>query len=101
MNGGRLMTWFHLLIGVLIGLLGLRLLVKLFAGRPDNPLIAALLQGTAPLTAPLAVLDTGLPRFGAVLEISTLVLIGLLLALLLLPPLLQAAARTLSGRQDG
>lgn len=88
------------LIGALIGLLTARLLVQLFAGRPDNPLIALLLQLTAPLIAPLAPLDVAQPRFGAVLEISTLATMLLLAALLLLPPLLAAAARGLRSGED-
>lgn len=91
----RLAAAWYGLLGAVIGLLTVRLIVQLFAGRPDNLLIQLLLQITAPLTEPLAVLDAGQPRFGAILEISTLVLIGLLLAVLLLPPIITAAARSL------
>jgi hypothetical protein len=98
----RLIAVWHGLLGAVIALLSVRLIVQLFAGRPDNLLISLLLQVTAPLTAPLAMLDAGQPRFGAILEISTLVLIGLLTALLLLPAAVAAAGRSLpsAGSQD-
>jgi hypothetical protein len=58
-----------------------RLVLRLFAARLDNPFVQALYGVTAPLVAPLAVLDAGQPRFGAVLEYSTLVCILLLLGI--------------------
>ena len=63
------------LVGLIEGLLLLRLVALLFAARPDNPWIALLLALTAPVTAPLGMLDqwAGQPRFGAGLELATLV----------------------------
>jgi hypothetical protein len=65
-------------LGGLTALLLARLLLRLFAARPDNPIFAALFTITMPPRA-LAALDAGQPRFGAVLEFSTLALIVLLL----------------------
>jgi YggT family protein len=65
-------------LGGLTALLLARLLLRLFAARPDNPIIAALFTISMPPRA-LAALDAGQPRFGAVLEFSTLALIVLLL----------------------
>jgi len=67
------------LFGSLDALLCARLLLRLFAARPDNPFFRTLFDATAPLVAPLSFLDTGQPRFGAVLEFSTLVCILLLI----------------------
>lgn len=53
-------------------LLLVRLLARLLAARPDNPAFAVLYLATGPLVAPLAALDQGQRRFGAVLEFSTL-----------------------------
>lgn len=50
-----------------------RLVLRLFAARPDNPSVAAIYWLTNPLAAALAALDVGQPTFGAVLELSTLV----------------------------
>ena len=66
------------ILGGLIALLLARLVLRLFAARPDNPIVAPLLTITTPPRM-LAALDTGQPRFGAVLEFSTLALIILLL----------------------
>ena len=66
------------MLGGLIALLLARLVLRLLAARPDNPIFAALLTITAPPRA-LAALDAAQPRFGAVLEFSTLALIVLLL----------------------
>jgi YggT family protein len=49
-----------------------RLVLRLFAARPDNPAVAAIYWLTEPWAAALAVLDAGQPQFGAVLEFSTL-----------------------------
>ena len=65
-------------VGGLDALLLARLVLRLFAARPANPFVQALLAVTAPLVAPLAFLDANQPRFGAVLEFSTLVCILLL-----------------------
>ena len=66
------------ILGGAIALLLARILLKLFAGRPENPVIGALFALTAPPPA-LLFLDAGQPRFGAVLELSTLALVVLLL----------------------
>lgn len=61
-----------------------RLVLRLFAARPDNPAIAVLLRITEPLIVPLAFLDAGQPRFGAVLECSSLALFLILCAAVIL-----------------
>jgi uncharacterized protein YggT (Ycf19 family) len=55
-----------------------RLVLKLFAARPDHPVFASLFLLTTPLTMPLQFLDAQQPRFGAVLEFSTLAMIALI-----------------------
>ncbi len=62
------------LVGLIEGLLLLRLVALLFAARPDNPWIALLLALTAPFTVPFRLLDqwAGQPRFGARLELATI-----------------------------
>ncbi len=65
-------------LGGITSLLLARLVLRLVAARPDNPIFAALFTITAPLPA-FAALDAGQPRFGAVLEFSTLTQIVLLL----------------------
>lgn len=80
------------LIGALDALLFARLVLRLFAARPDNPVVQVLLGVTAPLVLPLAFLDTRQPRFGAVLEFSTLA------GILLLPLLVLVLWRLISGR---
>lgn len=69
-----------LLVGATSGVLCARLVVKLLAGRPDNPVFRALTAASDPLVAPLAVLNEGQPRFGAVLEFSTLAALFFVLA---------------------
>jgi uncharacterized protein YggT (Ycf19 family) len=66
------------ILGGITALLLARLVLRLFAARPDNPIFAAVFAITTPPRA-LAVLDAGQPRFGAVLEFSTLALIAILL----------------------
>jgi hypothetical protein len=66
------------MLGGVTALLLARLVLRLVAARPDNPIFAALFAVTTPPQA-LAALDAGQPRFGAVLEFSTLALIVLLL----------------------
>lgn len=66
------------LAGAVEALLLARLVLRLFAARPDNPFVAGLLGLTQPLVAPLAALDAAQPRFGAALELSTLALSALL-----------------------
>jgi uncharacterized protein YggT (Ycf19 family) len=77
----RPITW---LCGALWALLLARLVLRLFAARPDNAFVAALYAFTKPLMAPLAALDASQPRFGAVLELSTLALVVVLPAVLYL-----------------
>jgi hypothetical protein len=67
-------------LGAAVALLLVRLVLKLFAARPGNPIVAALFTVTTPPPF-LAALDAGQPRFGAVLEFSTLALIVLVLAI--------------------
>jgi uncharacterized protein YggT (Ycf19 family) len=80
MNLRHILTY---LLGGLGALLLARLLLSLLAARPDNPVFQALFGLTAPLVAPLRFLDAGQPRFGAVLELSTLALFLLLMVLAL------------------
>ena len=65
-------------IGGIEGLLLARLVLRLFAARPDNPFVRVFLDLTGPLLVPLAFLDSGQPRYGAALELSTLALVMLL-----------------------
>lgn len=71
------------LLGAGAALLGARLLLRLLAARPDNPVLSVFFALTAP-PGPLAALDRGQPRFGATLELSTLALMLVLLALAIL-----------------
>ncbi len=68
-----------ILLGAVEALLLARIVLRLLAARPDNPVFALLFALTGPLVAPFAGLDTEQPRFGSVLELSTLAL-SLLLA---------------------
>jgi YggT family protein len=70
-------------LGGVTALLLARLVLRLFAARPDNPIFATVFAITTPPRA-LAVLDAGQPHFGAMLEFSTLALIIVLLAAVLL-----------------
>ena len=65
------------LVGGITALLLARLVLRLVAARPDNPIFAGVFAITTPPQA-LAALDAGQPHFGAVLEFSTLALIVLL-----------------------
>jgi uncharacterized protein YggT (Ycf19 family) len=80
MNLRHILTY---LLGGLGSLLLARLLLSLLAARPDNPAFQALFGLTAPLVAPLRFLDASQPRFGAVLELSTLALFVLLMVVAL------------------
>jgi amino acid transporter len=60
-------------------LLLLRLMAKLLAARPDNEVIHLLYRMTNPPVHFLGFLDFHQPRFGAILELSTLALLILLL----------------------
>jgi uncharacterized protein YggT (Ycf19 family) len=71
----RLLVW---LVGAVEALLLARFVARVFAARPDNPAIAALDALSAPLVRPLQLLDAQQPRFGSVIELSTLLLLLLL-----------------------
>ncbi len=75
---GIVQRWLPPLLGSLIALLLVRLLLRLLAARPDNPVVALVLRVTQPLVAPLRWLDAAQPQFGATLELSTLLLLVLL-----------------------
>lgn len=66
------------LAGATEALLLARLLARLLAARPDNPSISLLYDLTAPLVAPLAIIDAAQPPFGASFERATLVLLFLI-----------------------
>ena len=66
------------IVGGMEGLLLARLVLRLFAARPDNPFVQIFLAVTGPLLTPLAFLDAEQPRYGATLELSTLALVVLL-----------------------
>ena len=67
-------------LGAAAALLAARLVLRLVAARPDNPVFNALFAITTP--PPLLVaLDREQPRFGATLEFSTLVLLLMLVAM--------------------
>lgn len=75
--------WAARLVGLLIGLLLVRLVAQLFAVRPDQPVLALLLTLSAPLAAPFAALNriTDQPQFGARLDLAALAAITALLGL--------------------
>jgi hypothetical protein len=70
---------FPALIGIFSALLLGRFVAKALAARPDNPLFAWLYGITEWLRVPLAWLDAGRPQYGAVIEVSTLLMALLLL----------------------
>ncbi len=91
--------WFVLLSASLCEVLLLvRLLARLLAARPDNLVFQVLYMVSTPLINPLAFLDAQQPRFGAVLELSTLTLlmivplVSYLVWLLLHPTVLRATS---------
>jgi hypothetical protein len=77
-------------LGAIEALLLARLVLRLMAARPNNPVVAALYAATAP-RGPLAALDAGQPRFGATFELSTLALFLLILIATLLASRLWSA----------
>lgn len=79
-------------VGIVEGLLLARLVLRLFAARPDNPAVEVLYAVTWPFVAPLRALDAAQPQYGASLEFATL-------AVLLLLPLLTALAWNVAGRR--
>lgn len=79
--------------GALEALLAARLVVQLLAARPDNPFVIGLLASTDFILRPFMWLDAAQPRFGAILELSTLVL------LLLIPLITALVWRLTAPRQ--
>lgn len=71
----RYLTAATVVIGVIEGVLIARFVLRLFAARPDNPVVQAVYGVTQPLVAPLRALDAGQPQYGASLEFATLVLL--------------------------
>lgn len=71
----RYLTAATVVIGVMEGVLIARFVLRLFAARPDNPVVQAVYGVTQPLVAPLRALDAGQPQYGASLEFATLVLL--------------------------
>lgn len=71
----RYLTAATVVIGVMEGVLIARFVLRLFAARPDNPVVQAVYGVTQPLVAPLRSLDAGQPQYGASLEFATLVLL--------------------------
>lgn len=67
-----IIIWF---VSTVETLLITRFMLQLIAARPDNPVVGFVYGATTPLIRPFAVLDRGQPQFGAILELSTLVLI--------------------------
>jgi hypothetical protein len=80
------------LIGGAAALLIARLVLRLLAARPDNPVFKIFLSITAP-PALLAFLDREQPRFGATLEFSTLALVLILVVIGLLVAWIGTARR--------
>jgi hypothetical protein len=64
--------WLAYLVGSIEALVLVRLVLQLFAARPDNLMVSIILSITNPLITPLSILDTGQPHVGAILEFSTL-----------------------------
>ena len=60
------------LVAATEALLLTRLVLKLFAARPNHPVVSLIFTATSPLVRPLASLDASQPRFGAILEFSSL-----------------------------
>mgnify|MGYP005836454663 CR=1 FL=1 len=71
----RHLTAATVVIGVMEGVLIARFVLRLFAARPDNPVVQAVYGVTQPLVAPLRALDAGQPQYGASLEFATLMLL--------------------------
>jgi hypothetical protein len=67
--------------GAICGLLTARLVLKILAARPDSPAVIWLYNLSNPLVAPLSILDREQPRFGAILELSTLAMLLILISL--------------------
>ena len=69
------------IFGLAAALLLARLLLRLLAARPGNPVFGWFLSVSAPPPFFSAALDAGQPRFGATLEFSTLALMLLCIIL--------------------
>ena len=67
-----IIIWF---VSTIETLLITRFVLRLLAARPDNPVVELVYWITTPLIQPFAALDSGQPQFGAILELSTLILI--------------------------
>jgi len=78
--------------GMVEGLLIARLVLRLFAARPNNPAVQVLYAVTWPVVAPFRALDAAQPRYGASLEFATLTVLVIL-------PLLTALAWNVAGRR--
>ncbi|GIV98285.1 MAG: hypothetical protein KatS3mg057_2942 [Herpetosiphonaceae bacterium] len=74
----RIRVFLVTFLGVFEALLIGRLVVLLLAANPENPFVALLLAWSAPLAAPLAVLDVHQPAFGSRFERGTLLMIFVL-----------------------
>jgi YggT family protein len=71
----RYLTAATVVIGVVEGILIARFVLRLFAARPDNPVVQVVYGITQPLIAPLHALDAGQPQYGASLEFATLAML--------------------------
>jgi hypothetical protein len=80
------------ILGAIEALLLARLIFKLFAARPEHPVVAWILALSEPAIALLARFDEGQPQFGATLEFSTL-------TLCLLIPILWTIGRNIRERR--
>jgi uncharacterized protein YggT (Ycf19 family) len=93
MRSHRILAATTIALGIAEGALIARLVLRLFAARPDNPAVQALYTLTHPVIAPLQALDAGQPQYGASLEYATL-------ALLLVLPLLTAFVWRWTGNRS-
>ena len=71
----RYLTAATVVIGIVEGVLIARFVLRLFAARPDNPVVQAVYGVTQPLIEPLQALDAGQPQYGASFEFATLTLL--------------------------
>ncbi|PMP83802.1 MAG: YggT family protein [Roseiflexus castenholzii] len=71
----RLLMAATIIAGMTEGALIARFVLRLFAARPDNPVVQMLYTVTQPIIAPLQALDAGQPQYGASLEFATLTLL--------------------------
>ncbi len=78
MKNHHILTATTIVLGLTEGVLIARFVLRLFAARPDNPVVQTLYAITQPVIAPLQALDAGQPQYGASLEYATLVLLFVL-----------------------